>query len=220
MFLVYLAKDPHFYVYAVVTLVFSIVLHELAHGWAALWQGDQTPRVHGHMTIDPRVHMGPVSLVMVFVLGIGFGAMPVDPTRFRGRHGDLLVSLAGPAMNLTLAFVALTGVALWELASPEHSSASVEGSNLWRFLWTFGYMNVALGVFNLVPLPPLDGATVLAGLHGGYRRLIGSVRNPMVFLFAFLLFWSLLGATKDGFYGFAADWSRGYVEWLYALAGR
>lgn len=220
MFFTYLATDPHHYVYTVVTMVFSIVLHELAHGWAALWQGDRTPAVLGHMTIDPRVHMGPVSLVMVLALGIGFGAMPVDRTRFRGRHGDLLVSLAGPLMNLLLAFVALTGLAIWMLAAHGGEPPSVETDNLRRFVWTFGYLNLALGVFNLMPFPPLDGATVLAGMHRGYRRLIEGVTNPMVFLVAFALLLSLLTSTEYGLYDIARDWAGSYVQGIYALAGR
>jgi Zn-dependent protease len=220
MFITVLAHNPHYYVYVVVTVVFSIVLHELAHGWAALWLGDKTPRLSGHMTIDPRVHMGPVSLLMVFVLGIGFGAMPVDPTRLRGRHGHLLVALAGPLMNLLLALVALTALAVWSLWAHDGSPESIEGGNLRRFVWVFGYTNLALGVFNLIPIPPLDGSTVLAGCSRSYRRLLESVQNPMVFVFTFMLVWSLLSSRDYGLYSFAASWSDSYLQCIYALAGR
>ncbi|MEZ6037145.1 MAG: site-2 protease family protein [Planctomycetota bacterium] len=220
MFIEYLAKDPHFYVYVVVTMVFSIVLHELAHGWAALWQGDRTPQRTGHMTVDPRVHMGTTSLLMVLLLGIGFGAMPVDPTRFRGKHGDLLVSLAGPLMNLLLAFVALTGLGAWMLLADDTVPASVERGNLQMFLFVFGFANLALAVFNLVPIPPLDGSTVLAGLSKGYRRWIEQVQNPMVFLVAFLAVWALFSSRDYNLYGIARNWAEHYLQFLFGLFGR
>ena len=87
----------------VVTVIISIVLHELAHGWAAIWQGDDTPKMAGHMTADPMVHMGGMSLLMLALVGMAFGAMPVNPRNFRSRFGDALVSAAGPAMNFLLA---------------------------------------------------------------------------------------------------------------------
>ena len=97
----------------VVTVVISIVLHELAHGWAAIWQGDDTPRVMGHMTPDPLVHMGGFSLLMLVLVGLAFGAMPVNPRNFRSKYGDALVSAAGPAMNFLLAFIAQSVLAIW-----------------------------------------------------------------------------------------------------------
>lgn len=219
MFVQCLAENPHHFVYVVVTLVFSIVLHELAHGWAAIRAGDRTPIELGHMTIDPRVHMGWPSLLMVFAFGIGYGAMPVDPRRFRHRHGEAFVAAAGPLCNLLLAIAALTGLAIWNLAT-DLETASVEGGNLRAFLWTFGYVNLALAVFNLLPLPPLDGSTVLASLHRGYRDLLARIQQPVVFLAAFILVWALLGDEEHGIYATAGSWSGHYVRWIYSLAGR
>ena len=78
----------------VVTVIISIVLHELAHGWAAIWQGDDTPRQMGHMTADPMVHMGGFSLLMLALVGIAFGAMPVNPRNFRSRYGSYEIGRA------------------------------------------------------------------------------------------------------------------------------
>ena len=97
----------------VITVIISIVLHELAHGWAAIWQGDDTPRLQGHMTADPMVHMGGMSLLMLVLVGFAFGAMPVNPHNFRSKYGDALVSAAGPAMNFLLALVSLIALGLW-----------------------------------------------------------------------------------------------------------
>ncbi len=165
-----LRDDPALLVSWIVWVVGSTVLHELAHGWAAMWQGDDTPRATGHMTWNPLVHMGGWSLLMFAVVGICWGAMPVNPSRFRGRYGDALVSLAGPAMNLALAAVAIILGSIW--------CGYFQGieNPLWRNFMVFfiagAFLNISLALFNLIPVPPLDGSRILAGILPSYRRLI------------------------------------------------
>ena len=90
-------------------VLFSISLHELAHGWAALWEGDTTPRDLNRLTANPLVQMGQTSLIVFAVVGIAWGMMPVRPDRFRhGRLGEAIVAFAGPMMNLLLGFISLT----------------------------------------------------------------------------------------------------------------
>ncbi|MBT5381502.1 MAG: site-2 protease family protein, partial [Phycisphaerae bacterium] len=85
-------------------VLLSITLHELAHGWAAIWEGDKTPIETGHMSANPVVHMGRFSLIVFALIGFAWGLMPVRPWRFRhGRLGEAIVAIAGPAMNLALA---------------------------------------------------------------------------------------------------------------------
>ncbi len=173
----------------VITVVISIVLHELAHGWAAIWQGDDTPRQMGHMTGDPMVHMGGFSLLMLVLVGMAFGLMPVNPRNFRSRYGDALVSAAGPAMNFLLALVALTAFAVWV----KISGSAIEGpsKNGQFFLKIFGTTNIALGIFNLLPVPPLDGSTVLGNFVPAYRRWLDSLGNPTWMLFiVFMILWN------------------------------
>jgi Zn-dependent protease len=172
----------------VVTVIISIVLHELAHGWAAIWQGDDTPRQMGHMTGDPMIHMGGFSLLILVLVGMAFGAMPVNPNNFRNKYGDALVSAAGPAMNFLLAFVSLTGLALWIIvAEPAREGLAQNGQ---YFLRIFGVTNIALGIFNLIPVPPLDGSTVLGNFVPAYRRWLESLGNPtwMFFILFIVLF--------------------------------
>ena len=172
----------------VVTVIISIVLHELAHGWAAIWQGDDTPRQMGHMTGDPMIHMGGFSLLILVLVGMAFGAMPVNPNNFRSKYGDALVSAAGPAMNFLLAFVSLTGLALWIIvAEPAREGLAQNGQ---YFLKIFGVTNIALGIFNLIPVPPLDGSTVLGNFVPAYRRWLESLGNPtwMFFILFIVLF--------------------------------
>ncbi len=177
----------------VVTVVISIVLHELAHGWAAIWQGDDTPRQMGHMTADPMVHMGGFSLLMLVLVGMAFGLMPVNPRNFRSRYGDALVSAAGPAMNFLLALVALTALAVWV----KSSGSALEGpaKNGQYFLQIFGMANIALGIFNLLPVPPLDGSTVLGNFVPAYRRWLDSMGNPTWMLF--IVFMVIYGASQN-----------------------
>lgn len=172
MFIEFLARDPAFYVSVLFTLVLSTVLHELGHVFAALRQGDETPRLLGRVTLDPLVHMGATSLVMAALLGICWGVTPVNPARFRSRFGDALVSAAGPAVNVSLAIISLLALVLWMRGHQqvELAYASPGRDNVHLFLFVFGWWNLTLALFNLLPIPPLDGASVLGNFAPGYRR--------------------------------------------------
>ncbi|MGC6514850.1 MAG: site-2 protease family protein [Myxococcota bacterium] len=151
MLLQMLVDDPVWYGILIAVMLASVVLHELGHALAATWQGDPTPSSEGHLTLDPSVHMGPVALVMLLVMGMTWGSCPVDPRRFRdGRTGRALVAAAGPAVNLVLGLL-MAPVVVW--------SASVWGGDhtVPRALMMAGALNIAMALFNLVPVPPLDG---------------------------------------------------------------
>ncbi|MCH8151203.1 MAG: site-2 protease family protein [Planctomycetes bacterium] len=196
-------------------VISSIVLHELAHGWAALWQGDDTPRRLGRMTVNPLVHMGTTSLLIFALIGLAWGAMPVNPGRFRNRsYGDVLVSLAGPAMNILLSLAALTGLSLWlrfgSTAQPLHE-------NVATFLWTGGWLNIILALLNLLPIPPLDGSRILAGLSRKARELYN---HPQAQLFGmFMLMAIFFTPIGDIVFYAASRGARLYVNALGALLG-
>jgi Zn-dependent protease len=165
-------------------VIFSICLHELAHGWAAIWQGDDTPRELGRMTMNPLVHMGPASLLAFAIIGLAWGLMPTDPSRFRWRRrGRAVVALAGPAMNVALAVAALTALAL--VLRFEVGRGDLH-ANLRTFLFTGGLINIVLAAFNMLPVPPLDGSNVLAGLSFRFYRLMQHERAPMIGMFIIL----------------------------------
>src|SRR4051794_36782865 len=84
MFISYLQSDPQFYFSVIIVVIVSVCLHELAHGFTAMALGDRTPEETGHITLNPHVHMGTTSLLMLAFTGLAWGAMPVDPTRMRG----------------------------------------------------------------------------------------------------------------------------------------
>lgn len=190
-FIEQLPKNPVYFISVVFAVVLSVVLHELGHGVAALWQGDETPRLSGHMTWNPMVHMGGFSLVLLLVAGIAFGSMPVNPRAFRSRYGDALVSFAGPAVNVILALLSLTIFAIWVKATGGISAGAI--GNFQNFFWIMGYLNLVLFVFNLLPIPPLDGSAVLADFSEGYRNFIRNPNNQPFFMGGFLLIFLFAG---------------------------
>ena len=216
MFIQLLQTDPRVYVAVVLALIVSICLHELAHGIVAVRRGDQTPIEQGRITLNPLVHMGPLSLVVLLIAGIAWGAMPIDRNRLRGRYAEAQVALAGPLMNLLIASATLTALGLWQRHDPLAASPSLGNfaSNGRLLLWVFGCSNIALAMFNLIPVPPLDGSHVLANLSDAYARTMGTVSTAggsivmlaVVFAFAGRLIYpaSINGAERY------LTWIRGF----------
>ncbi len=205
MFVDTLLTDPAYYVTVVVCVTLSIVLHELAHGAAAIWQGDETPRETGHMTWNPLVHMGPMGLGLLFIAGIAFGVMPVNPSRFRSRHGDALVAAAGPLVNAVLGLLALAALGVLLRLGIDPSVAGVNP------LWILGLLNLVLCAFNLIPIAPLDGSTVLGSLVPAYRSFLQSPANARFGWLAFVVVFFSAGqlfawgaAVADRVVGFVA----------------
>jgi Zn-dependent protease len=173
MFIQLLSENPRYYVATVIAIVVSICLHELAHGLMAVRRGDDTPIEQGRITLNPLVHMGPVSIVVMLLSGIAWGSMPIDPTRLRGRYAEALVAAVGPLTNFAIALVSLTALGLWLRYDGRPTSELSDFAANGRLLLTvFGLGNILLGLFNLLPVPPLDGSHILANLSGGYARLI------------------------------------------------
>lgn len=211
MFIQYLQTDPAYYVTAVITLIVSIVLHELAHGWVALWQGDDTPRALGHMTPNPVTHMGPLGFAAVFVIGLGWGAMPVNPSRFRNRYGDAMVCVAGPLMNLFLGTIGLTIYARWGQYIPR-TGIDPFRENLANATLLFGTYNLILVLLNLIPVPPLDGSRILADMNPGFANwLRDTEEHHMFMLIALFGVLSALDSTPYGLMPMAAKISAWYL---------
>ena len=191
LFIMEIATNRVYFFSVVFTVIVSIVLHELAHGWLAIRHGDDTPIISGHMTGNPLVHMGLMPLFILLMFGIAWGQMPIDPTRMRGRYAQAMVAVAGPASNLLLAIVALTGLGLW-LRWSDGTMAEVAG-NAQLFLLIFGAMNLLLCIFNLMPVPPLDGSHILANFHRGYALFISDPAKQQFFFFGFILAFMISG---------------------------
>ncbi|MHC4995129.1 MAG: site-2 protease family protein [Planctomycetota bacterium] len=218
-----LTTDPLFYLCVVFTVIISIVLHELAHGLAAIKLGDKTPIHTGHMTLDPMVHMGPFSIVILLLVGIAWGQMPIDPTRLRGRFAEAIVAVAGPLTNLALSFFALTVLGVWVANAPDvtgigpadadHPSPYLQ--NFLYFLYIFGATNLALCLFNLIPLPPLDGSHILANFNRKYARFVYDPANFNLMQGLFIIVFFVGGRI----FGFAHEKAVLYTLHVYTLAG-
>jgi Zn-dependent protease len=192
MFIEELSKDPAFFWGMALVIVFSICLHELAHGLAAVWLGDDTPINEGRMTLNPFVHMGLFSLICLLISGIAWGSMPVNERRLRGRYGVAIVAIAGPATNALLAALSLVGLGLWMRFDGRNTEdlprMAQNGQYLLRLI---GYANVLLLIFNLIPIPPLDGSNVMRSISRSYsgmwQRLMASPGGSMqLFLLVFI----------------------------------
>jgi Zn-dependent protease len=149
-----LRTDPTAFLLLVAALIGAIGLHEYAHALAADLQGDRMPRAMGRLTPNPIKHLDPLGSLFIVLVGFGWG----KPVEFRPqalsskRFGAAMVALAGPVMNLILAFLAALVAAQLGDSLPEFMNT---------FLVGFFYINVLLAVFNLLPLPPLDGSRLL-----------------------------------------------------------
>lgn len=144
-------------------ILVAITFHEYAHGWVAFRFGDPTARAAGRLTLNPLSHLDPVGTVMLFLVHFGWARpVPVDPRYFRDPKGTMVwVAAAGPVTNMALAFVSgLAVTALLVYGSAETPGMAAVATMLILSL----KINLALAVFNLLPIPPLDGSKVLHGL--------------------------------------------------------
>ncbi|MCU1449488.1 MAG: peptidase [Acidimicrobiales bacterium] len=142
-------------------LIPSIILHEVSHGWVALAFGDDTAKRAGRLTLNPVAHVDPfgtiiLPLILVLTTGRAFGyakPVPVNPRNLRNpREQSVLVSLAGPGINIAIALAAALVLRMAGLGNLDLFKKVVYGA---------GYANVILAAFNLIPIPPLDGSAVI-----------------------------------------------------------
>ena len=180
-----LEQDPAMLVSWIVWVIGSIILHELAHGWAAIKLGDRTPIETGHMTWNPLVHMGGMSLIMFAIVGIAWGMMPINPARIRGRHGEAIVAAAGPAMNVALAILAMLLGGVWIAFG--QSAGEPFYTNVITFFFAGAFLNLILAGLNLLPVPPLDGGRILASFSSTVRMWMMDQQKMMIAMFAVLI---------------------------------
>lgn len=150
-------------------ILLALTLHEFAHGYVAYHFGDPTAKNQGRLTLNPLKHLDPIGTLAFFIIKIGWAKpVPVNPNYFRNPRKDMLwVALAGPAVNFILAIIsALLVKTIWFIAASIHPSplAAAILVPLHEVLMASVWINLVLCIFNFLPIPPLDGSKILAGL--------------------------------------------------------
>lgn len=158
-------------------VLFAITIHEASHGWAAYKMGDPTAYAMGRITLNPIAHIDPIGTILLPLILVIMGAppfgwakpVPVNPMNLRDpRRDNLIISAAGPLSNFSVAFFAFLGIQLLKIVNPglfhPYGGLSGPASGIFLILYYTVLINVILAVFNLIPIPPLDGSGVLIGL--------------------------------------------------------
>lgn len=196
--------EPISIILLVVIIIMSVVVHEVAHGYAALWLGDSTAHYAGRLTLNPIKHLDLFGSVIVpFLLsfsGMVFGwakPVPYNPYNLRNRRwGELLVAIAGPISNILLAlifgmFIRLTSVDSLGMTSVMYVASLIV------------HINIVLAIFNLIPVPPLDGSKILfAILPNQYNQMkIVLERFGFIIILFFIIFlWQFFSPIIDFFF--------------------
>ena len=180
------SQDPMLFLAWIIAVLVTISVHEFSHALVATALGDPTPERQGRLTLDPRAHIDPFGLIMLVVIGFGWGK-PVEfnPYNIRQRFGGALVALAGPTSNVVSALVA--GAALIMLVRVFGFSTDALLIQFFSLLVT---LNAMLAVFNLIPIPPLDGSKLWLEIfsaphHATLRHWIE--RHGQMLLFVLIL---------------------------------
>ncbi len=192
-------------------ILVSMVLHELAHGLVAYWLGDDTAKDDGRLTLNPLKHLDPVlsillPLMMFLSGGVVFGGakpVPVDSRKLKwGPWGMALVAIAGPLTNFVLALVAFL-VGYWTgLITADGGTLYYTASGIWGTIVAQMVMvNLGFGIFNLIPIPPLDGSRVLYAIApDGVRSVMEKMERTglIVVILLVILFPNILSAIMGG----------------------
>jgi len=181
---------------SIVILILSVILHEVSHGYMADWLGDPTARLKGRLTLNPLKHIDPVGSIIVPLItslfGFTFGwakPVPYNPYNLKNkRSGELLIALAGPVCNLFIALI-FGLIIRFAAANTETVTPFIEITSY------IVLINIILAVFNLIPLPPLDGSKILFSIlpnqYGRFRRTL-EMYAPVFILIVVFLLWGVI----------------------------
>ena len=150
-------------IYALPGVIVAMTFHEFAHAWIATKLGDDTPRLQGRLNLNPMSHIDPVGIICLVLLGFGWGKpVQINPRNFNGKYSltkaEAIVAAAGPIMNIILAFLFLIIYAIYGLTV---TTITTTTNVIASILISVISVNIGLGVFNLIPIYPLDGSKVL-----------------------------------------------------------
>jgi len=153
------------YIYIVPAALIAIVFHELAHGYISYRLGDPTPKEAGRLTLNPLKHLDPIGTAMLIIFRFGWAKpVMVNPDYYKNKKlGMVLVALAGPITNLIIAFISLLILGII-VKTNDLTLAALLDTSYGQFINLLAIINIGLGLFNLIPIPPLDGSKVLGAI--------------------------------------------------------
>ena len=188
LFLAY--KDAKMFLMITLVVVFSICLHEFFHAWTALQFGDTTAADRGHLTLNPLKQMGPMSIIMFLFLGFAWGAVPVNPAvlRAKNRHAPAIVALAGPATNFGLFLIGFFFFGFLQTRIPYLIENEAAGEAIILLFLLLGLYNCFLCIFNLLPIPGLDGWGALTEYVPRLKNIHSEFAKGVTIFLIFLLF--------------------------------
>ena len=174
-------------------VIVAITFHEYAHAYAADKLGDDTPRMQGRLNLNPMSHIDPVGFMLLMFAGFGWGKpVQINPRNFnrnvRMDKGEAIVSFAGPLMNFIIAIVSAIVLGAIYMFAPASFLMNTVGNIIYILLQELVIINIGLGVFNLIPLPPLDGSKIFINfMPYNWRRWI--LEHSQIFYYIFLAIW-------------------------------
>lgn len=174
-------------------VLIAMTFHEFAHALAADKLGDDTPRLQGRLNLNPLSHIDPIGLVLLMIAGFGWGKpVEIDSRNFNGKYSlskaEAIVAAAGPIMNFIVAFVFAIIYGILISTNILNNLSMNTATIIYTVVASIITMNVGLGVFNLIPLPPLDGSKVLMHFLS-YNAKQWFYRNERIFYIAFVILW-------------------------------
>jgi Zn-dependent protease len=190
--------NPATLISRIIVLLTAFSVHEFAHAWTANYFGDNTPRINGRLTLNPLAHLDPMGSLLLIVAGFGWAKpVPVNPYTLRQRAPSALmwVALAGPLSNFLMAGLAALPIRLNLISTDSLASAIYSPGNsffpsLAGFLWDFITINLILMLFNLIPIPPLDGDKILDFFTpDAWRDRMARIKpyGPMILILLFMV---------------------------------
>lgn len=216
---------PQFIILAtsfLVAVLLALTMHEMAHGYVALWNGDDTAKRAGRLSFNPVVHFDLFGFLMLMFVGFGYAKpVPVNPINFRKyRKGMFRVSVAGVITNLALAFL------LYPLLSVAGSGGSAAYGSVFlqyllgwiqNFLFFFVIININLALFNILPIAPLDGFNAVASVTNRGNRFVSFIARYSRLILLLLILWEYMPIVGEySPLSLYIGYGQGGIMWLYS----
>lgn len=196
-------------IFAIPGVIVAMTFHEFAHAWMATKLGDDTPRLQGRLNLNPMSHIDPVGIICLVLLGFGWGKpVQINPRNFNGKYSlskaEAMVAAAGPVMNFIIAFIFLIiyGIYGYAVTTITKTTLAIES-----IILSIVSVNIGLGVFNLIPIYPLDGAKVLEHfLPYSAREWMYNNQYLFTIIVFFIVFFSNIISYISGYILYGMIW--------------